>query len=85
MTDLFTAMLLHLLHAGNISWRGNGPTSLFSDYFRHQHIDQYTRQRERERGERERNKVILKSNCKYKSHMGIVNSALNSIYLLEEI
>ena len=59
MADLFTALLLHLLHAGHISWRGNGPTSLFSDYFRHQRIDQYTRERERERGGGAKNEVIL--------------------------
>jgi hypothetical protein len=31
LTDLFTALLLRLLHAGQFSRKGTGPTSLFSD------------------------------------------------------
>jgi len=48
LTDLFTALLLHLLHAGHVSRRGTGPTSLISDYFRYQRVDE-EREREREK------------------------------------
>jgi len=42
-------------------------------------------EKERERGGGGKKRSNIKSNCKYKSHMGMVNFALNSIYLLEVI